>query len=249
MNLRGAIVARAELSACDLDAMYALMVRHYDGVERGKFLADLAEKDGALLLRGDDGSIRGFSSYRLLAGTAPTGGYRALFSGDTIVDARAWGSMVTLRTLGTLFGRLLAVPGDPLYWLLLSKGIRTYLLLPLMFRRFCPGGGPSGGSIEHSVLEHLARERFGAAFCAATSVVRPAAPADRLKPEWARVSPARLADPDVRFFMSRNPGHVVGDELVSIARIAHDNLTDAGQRLVRPPADALAPPFTAGGAG
>ncbi len=230
--LNGAIVPREELSVADIERMHTLMVGHYDGLERSKFLEDLAEKDGALLVRELDGTIQGFSTYRVHHEVGPRGRHRMLFSGDTIVDARSWGQMVTLRTLGRLFAGLLAVSGDPLYWILLSKGIRTYLLLPLFFRQFCPGGGLAESSEELALMRSFAARRYGAEFDFDSNIVRPAVSADRLKPEWARVSQARLADPHVRYFLARNPGHVVGEELVSIAPIRLENLTGAGRRLV-----------------
>lgn len=232
--LRGAIVPRPSLTGDDLRAMHALMVRHYDGVAWAKFMSDLAEKDGALVLRDGSGSIHGFSTYFVRDGSGPTGAYRVLFSGDTIVDAGSWGRMVTLRTLGALFAELLTTPEPPLHWLLLSKGVRTYLLLPLLFHRFCPGGGLGPGSPEHALLLHLARRRYGATFDASSSVVRPAGSADRLKPCWAQVSDARRAHPHARYFLTNNPGHVQGEELVSLAPVTPENLTDAGRRFVRP---------------
>jgi len=222
--LTGTIVRRSELSPVDIRRMHALMVGHYDNVVHGKFLADLDEKDGCLLVRDRAGTLQGFSTFYVRQGA----GHRILFSGDTIVDARSWGRIETLRTLGRLFGAQLAEPGDPLYWLLLSKGVRTYLLLPLLFRTFAPGGSPARDL--SALLRHLAVERYGAAYDPATSVYRSSA--DRLKSHWARVSDGRLADPHVREFLARNPGHVRGDELVSLAPIAYDNLTPAGRRLV-----------------
>jgi hypothetical protein len=37
----------------------------------------------------------------------------------------------------------------------------------------------------------------------------------------------------VRFFLERNPGHAAGDELVSLASLADDNLTPAARRMMR----------------
>jgi hypothetical protein len=240
VTLRGSIVARSELAARDIVTMHALMTRHYDGLDARKFRGDLDEKDGAILIRDAGGEIHGFSTYRVLRGEGPAGRYRVLFSGDTIVDARSWGSTVTLRTFGRLLESLLESAGPPFHWLLLSKGIRTYLLLPLLFERFYPGGGVAGGEPERGVLEQVCAARYGAAYHRAESIVRPVGGADRLKPEWARIDPARLANAHVRFFLERNPGFVRGDELASIAAIRFANLTAAGRRLVGGPVGATA---------
>jgi hypothetical protein len=228
----GTIVPRSELSPGDIRRMYELMSRHYDGLSPEKFLHDLSEKDGCLFVRDEIGAIQGFSTYLVFHKTGAAGLYRVLFSGDTIVDARSWGRLSTLHTLGRLFADLLAEADDPLYWCLLSKGVRTYLLLPLLFRRFCPGGGLAEASRELAVLRDFATRRYGCEFDPATSIVRPVVAADRLKPEWAFVSEARRAHPHVAYFLAHNPGHELGEELVSVAAVTPDNLTDAGRRLV-----------------
>jgi hypothetical protein len=47
--------------------------------------------------------------------------------------------------------------------------------------------------------------------------------------------PSRRAkhDPHVRFFIDANRGHVNGDELACLVRVADDNLTAAGVRMLR----------------
>jgi hypothetical protein len=230
--LSGTIVPRTKLSSVDIRRMFELMTRHYDGVSSDKFVRDLSEKDGCLFVRDEIGTIQGFSTYLVEHETGAAGRHRVLFSGDTIVDARSWGRLTTLHTLGRLFAGLLAETDDPLYWCLLSKGVRTYLLLPLLFRTFCPGGDLGEGSRELAVLRDFATRRYGSEFDAATSLVRPRVAADRLKPEWAGISEARRANPHVGYFLAHNPGHLRGDELVSVAAVTPDNLTDAGRRLV-----------------
>jgi hypothetical protein len=63
-------------------------------------------------------------------------------------------------------------------------------------------------------------------------VVRLAKP-QVLRPGLVEVPPGRAADPDVRFFLERNPGYVRGDELVSLTSLEPENLTPAGRRMLR----------------
>ena len=58
----GRTVARESLRAADRDAMYALLSRHFEGVERAQFSKDLDEKDCAILLEHPDGRLAGFST-------------------------------------------------------------------------------------------------------------------------------------------------------------------------------------------
>jgi hypothetical protein len=82
-------------------------------------------------------------------------------------------------------------------------------------------------------MEVLAIARFPGQFDPEAGVVRPenAAP---LLPGVAEVTGRRLADPHVAFFVSANPGHARGDELVCLTELAVENLTPAGRRMLGP---------------
>jgi hypothetical protein len=54
-----------------------------------------------------------------------------------------------------------------------------------------------------------------------------------LRERLVGVPDGRHTDPHVRFFLERNPGHVAGDELVTVTSLASDNLTPAGRRMLR----------------
>jgi hypothetical protein len=68
------------------------------------------------------------------------------------------------------------------------------------------------------VLDRLAAARFGAKYDAAASLARDLG-ADRVRPGLAPIDSAALANPHVRFFLQRNPGHARGDELCCLAEI------------------------------
>jgi hypothetical protein len=88
------------------------------------------------------------------------------------------------------------------------------------------------------LLSHLAGERFGPQFDPDSGVVRFANP-QRLRPGLEQVPAGRGQDPHVSFFLSRNPGHVNGDELVCLTELSPDNLTAAGRRMMTPQCHAV----------
>ncbi len=57
---------------------------------------------------------------------------------------------------------------------------------------------------------------------------------DRLRPDVAEVTPERLRDPHVSFFVRRNPGHARGDELCCLAPLTRANFTPAAYRVIGP---------------
>ena len=230
-------IARSDLSAAQRDEMFELLSRYFDDVSRGQFEDDLAEKNWTLLLR-RDGRLVGFSTLQLYeteyAGEAVT----VVYSGDTIVAPGAWGTSMLARawiaTVNHL--RATAYPRGRCYWLLLTSGFRTYRFLPVFWREFHPRWDAATSPASRRLLDHLAAERFGARFDAAAGVVRFARP-QRLRGPLAEVPAGREADLHVAFFLARNPGHGLGDELVCLTELAAANLTAAGRRMVEPPSN------------
>lgn len=220
----------AALSADDIERMFALMVTHYDGVDPERFRADLADKEGVFLLLDERGGIQGFSTFRSDVLSFRERSVHYVFSGDTIIDREHWGNPELFRQFGYLLMDLLDAGRTPLYWFLLSKGIRTYGLLPLYFRSYVPD--PLAGEEERALAAFIAERRYGPHYVASRGIVRFDPPRDRLKPELSIISDEKRDKPWVRRFLDCNPGYGGGDELVCLARIAPDNLTRAGRRFL-----------------
>jgi hypothetical protein len=232
-RLRGRVVARPEIEARTRDAMFQLLGTHFLDVERAAFEADLAEKHCAILLEDESGVLRGFSTLMLYHTNIAGRPIAVVYSGDTIVDRRWWGSAALPRTWIRAV-RQLAPAGDgpDLYWLLLTSGYRTYRFLPVFFRSFYPRYECDGRDETAPLLEALARERFGSRYDANSGIVRFARP-QVLIPDLLDLPDGRTLDPHIAYFLARNPGHARGDELACLTRIRDDNLTPAGRRMGR----------------
>jgi hypothetical protein len=214
--------------------MFALLSRHFEGVEPGVFEADLLGKNWVILIRDGTGMLAGFSTLDVRneeVGGAPC---TVVYSGDTIVDPSAWSSAALPRAW---IGAVRAVrphdPARPLLWLLLTSGFRTYRLLSTFWREFVPGVSEptAGGLVRRDVLNALAEQRFGGIFDRRTGIVRFSRP-QRLRTHLAAVDASRQGDPHVRYFLAANPGHADGDELACLASLEDENLTRAGRRMV-----------------
>lgn len=231
--LSGRAVARDQLSVELAERMFALLARHFSGVDLDTFRRDLAEKSCAVLLEDAAGRLRGFSTF-LIYGTRVAGRpLTVVCSGDTIVEPSAWGSPVLPRAwIRAVHDLRRGYPPGDLYWLLLTSGFRTHRFLSVFCRRFypCPDA-PTPEAIQ-TLLESLSHARFGPLYDPAAGLVRFPRP-QVLRPALLEVPDGRRADPDVRFFLERNPGYLAGDELVSLASLAEDNLTGAARRMMR----------------
>jgi hypothetical protein len=218
--------------------MFALLQRHFDGVSAEVFAADLDEKNWALLFE-DEGELVGFSTLLLYPFVHAGETITVIYSGDTIVDPTAWGSTTLPRMWIDAVRRLHAEnrpangPGQGrLVWLLITSGFRTYRFLPVFWRDFHPRHDATIPPDVAALRDALARERFGARYDTEQGVVRLGSP-QALREHLASVPEARRSDPHVAFFLSANPGHGRGDELVCITELSEDNLTRAGWRMVR----------------
>lgn len=213
--------------------MFALMAAHYENVAPEKFLRDLSEKDGALIFQDGDGVIQGFTTFLLIKQTVANRPIQALFSGDTIINKTCWGQQELFRMFGALLRELIERETPPLYWFLLSKGIRTYLFLPIFFQTFYPNYLTPTPPETQAIMDAFARAKFGAWYLEQPGIVRILPPADRLTDELAAIPDAKREQSHVRFFLDRNPGYINGDELVCLAEISEENLTRAARRFVK----------------
>ena len=241
MRLQGRLVPVADVTPARRDALFALMDRHYEHVRRPAFDADLDEKQWVILLSDPaTDEIRGFSTQVVLHTEAEGRPIRALFSGDTIVDRAHWGDPTLAHVWGRLALSLIdAAPKAEFYWFLISKGYKTYRFLPLFFREFYPRHDAATPDGARRVLDALARRKFRTGYDAAAGVVRAGPGKDRLRPDVAEVTPERLRDPHVSFFVRRNPGHARGDELCCLAPLTRANFTPAAYRVIGPEPAAL----------
>jgi hypothetical protein len=236
MKLRGRLVLVRDVTPAQRDAMFALMDAHYENVNRELFEADLNEKHWVIQVT-DPHTDRlcGFSTQRLLDVTVAGQPVRALFSGDTIIARSHWGDNALAQVWGRLALRLMDnAAGAPLYWFLISKGYKTYRFLPLFFHEFYPRPDRAIPSWPAEVLDAIASSRYPNDYDATTGLVRATPAKDRLRPGVADVTPERLQDPYVRFFVERNPEHLSGDELCCLAPLTRDNFTRAAYRVIGP---------------
>ena len=233
-SLSGEVRPVARLSSREREEMFSLMERYFSNVSRAVFERDLSEKEWCILLTDDSGRVKGFSTMMLVRSVVDGRPVAAVYSGDTIVDREHWGESVLSRLWSRhAFDLASGTPEERVYWFLLSSGYKTYRFLTTFFKEFYPTYERQTPPGEKRVMHVLAHSRFPGRFDSDAGVVRPEYSAP-LRFGVAEVTDRRLADPHVAFFVSANPGYARGDELVCITRLAKENLTPAGRRMLGP---------------
>lgn len=209
------------LNVQDIARMHALFEENYAYSPLSTFLSDLEKKEGVFIVRKKaTQEIVGFSTLGVY--TFKLGGKKAkgLFSGDTILDRNYWGSRSLQKAFALkLFWEALKSPLTPQYWLLISKGYKTYLLLAKNFPDYYPKrGGSTAPDLEELVAEY-SEAMFPGKLDRDAMLLDFGDNANCLKDHVAAITPEmRAAEPDIAFFEQRNPTWQRGTELPCIAR-------------------------------
>ena len=234
MKLHSERIEVWRLTSAERGEMYSLFSRYYDNTNRERFEGDLAGKDCVIrVFEPKHGRLCGFSTQVLLSVPSRGQNINAIFSGDTIVDPAYWNETALVREWGRMAVELIEeVRPEPLYWFLISKGYKTYRFLPVFFREFYPRFDQPTPVWAAEVRDVMARSLFPDAYDRQRGVVRASVSKDRLRLGVAEISPKRMEDPHVRFFVKQNLYHARGDELCCVAPLELGNFTSAAVRLL-----------------
>ena len=217
MAIKQEVVPVGQLDTAQFHLLQKLYEAHYGGLHH--FTRDLSEKDWVLLLRSDD-QVVGFSSLQ----RREDDGFVVFFSGDTLELPGHRHSYDLPRLWGRFVFERVAHEQLPCLWFLICAGFRTYRFLPVFFKRFFPRYDQHTPPETQRLLDRLARQRYGELY--SEGIIRLHSPSLELLPD-------RQLDPHARFFLERNPGWDQGHELACLTWLERDNLTPAGQRMVR----------------
>ena len=193
----------------------------YDATSRERFEKDFAAKDHVILLSSSDGVARGFSTLKTLTLDVDGRAVRGVFSGDTVIEEGFWGGgALGVEFLKYLFKRKFERPFQPLYWFLISKGYKTYLLMANNFTVHWPRYEKTTPDDAKGIMNAFAGALFGDAYDAETGLVRFDVSQGHLKGGIADIDDAlRDRSPRVRFFEDQNPDWRDGTELVCLAEM------------------------------
>ena len=234
VSLTSMALPRTELSDADIQSMFRVFQENFTGSTLDIFERDLSNKNWVILLRdAETQEIEGFSTLALYETSFHHKPLSVVYSGDTIIRRAYWGTPQLPSTWIKTVLEKSANMIQPLYWLLISSGYKTYRFLTVFYKEFYPRYDVPTPPDMRALMEHLARQRYGEDYHCEEGIVRFTHDATPLREGIAEVTEERLHDPHVAFYIERNAGYIEGDELVCITRVHPDNFTPAGRRMVR----------------
>ena len=232
--LHSQTIPRTEITEEIICKMFQVFRENFEGATHNIFERDLNNKNWIILLRDtQNNELEGFSTLALYETVHQNKSVSVVYSGDTIIRRRYWGTPELPRTwIHTVLEKSADLP-QPLYWLLLSSGYKTYRFLTVFYKEFFPRYDKPTPPEMQALMDHLSAERFGSDYHPELRIVRFTNGATPLRMGIADVTDERLHDAHIAFYTERNPGYANGDELVCITQIHPDNFTPAGKRMAR----------------
>lgn len=233
-RLRAELARVVSLTDTTRMALWELYRAHYERVDEARFFADLDGKRDIILLRDPrDQALYGFSTLDVSEHRVGERRFTIVFSGDTLVAASHQGQSALHRAFVGYVLKVALRSRHPVYWLLISKGYKTYLLLSRNFPEHWPRCDRETPPHIVQLLDVACRDRFGAAWDPGRGIVQFVPPGPRLIEGVSPLPPEHEQPPDIRFFVARNPGHAEGDELCCLGRVNLKLGLGFGWRLLR----------------
>lgn len=216
----------SDLSENDIREMHKLFGQYYHNAEFDQFQIDLQKKDYVFVLKDKyTDEIKGFSTIVQMNSLVKGKPVRGFFSGDTVIDREYWGQ----GTLGVafllfLFKQKLKKPFTPLYWFLISKGYKTYLLMANNFKTHYPRFERETPSEMKTLIDNFATDLYGEHYDCARGIISYSQHETKLKDCLkSNVTPIteemQLKNKRIEYFAKNNPNWEQGDELACIAKM------------------------------
>ena len=222
----GKFVEAKKIGLDQLRRMYSIYEQYYENTRFSLFQNDFANKHGAILIfHPETHEIVGFSTIAIHQFNFESQRYTFVFSGDTVIMKEFWGC----RALQTTFVKLMIKlrfehPFDNFYWMLISKGYKTYLLLANNYYVYYPHFKGKHGNLK-PIVEHYCKKFFADYFDAKTGLLNFGSDYQPLKGEVAPITERMRRDnPKIRFFENQNPSWEQGTELPCVGEMSWKDL-------------------------
>lgn len=219
-KLKASVISIKGLNLPEKSRMFNIYSKYYENADREKFEKDLFNKDKVIVLRSQsDSKIQGFSTLKHVNLILKSGKkVRGIFSGDTIIEKEFWGDKaLNLAFSFYLLKEKYKRPFEPLYWFLISKGFKTYLLLANNFPEYYPNPEVKTPREMEDVMDEFSMQNYPDAYNSKTKTLCFGNNYDSLKKSVAPINDELLSRyHKIKFFLEKNPNWERGEELVCL---------------------------------
>ncbi len=222
-KLKARYVPISKVSVKITRRMYEIYSQYYENVSLDLFCQDMAEKNGVFLV--EERSTRrvvGFSTMKTLDIYAGDKLVKGVFSGDTIIEKEYWGNKALhVAFFFQMIREKLRHPFRPMFWLLISKGYKTYLLMANNFLNYYPHPEKHCDKLE-GLVDNYCELLFQPYYCNENKILDFGSGYTHLKSDVAQITDEmRARNNKIHFFEKRNPSWERGTELPCVGEVSY----------------------------
>lgn len=210
--------------------MFQLFSQYYTDTNEEMFISDLDKKSHVFTFWDKSftpNKLAGFSTIDK-QNACPTlkSNALSLYSGDTVLASEYWGSKILQKAFFwyILKSKLLS-PLKPVYWMLISKGFKTYMLMRKNFPASYPNRHEDAPSEMQLFKNSFYKNKFSHNYSSSNSKIIFAEPKGAVKDGVSEPSNYDKQNLDIQYFIEANPNFRTGEELACIAEIRFKDLS------------------------
>ena len=210
------------ISILQLLEMHKVFIKYYHNADLQTFITDMGKKTGVILLHDKQSKkIVGFSTWSELEIINNGKKSIGIFSGDTVVEKEYWGNKALHKTFVIeLLKTKIKNPKVPVFWLLISKGYKTYLLLTNNFPKHYPSYKHNNIKLE-AVVDNYCEQLYPAAYKKEDRVLDFGNQYQFLKDDVAQITDEMTSkDQNIDHFVKLNPSWHKGTELPCVGEVS-----------------------------
>jgi hypothetical protein len=222
ISIRASLMPLKDITQDNVREMFGVFFKYYHNADMETFRRDLNSKDGAIIIRRNDNkAIAGFSTYRKLELEHKGRKVFAVFSGDTIVEREFWGNTALhFAAVRYVIREKIKFLRAPLYWFLISKGYKTYLIMANNVSNYFPRYDRKWDTDMKELLDMCCMMMFRDNYHPDEGVLRFGEGSQRLKCNVAEITgEMKRKYPKIAFFEKMNPTWRDGTELPCLGEI------------------------------
>ncbi len=222
-KLKARYVPISKVSVQIIRRMYEIYSQYYENISLDLFCQDMAEKNGVFLV--EDRSTKrvvGFSTMKTLDMRNGDKRVKGVFSGDTIIEKEYWGNKALhVAFFLRMIREKLRHPFRPMFWLLISKGYKTYLLMANNFHNYYPNPDRHCEKLE-GLVDNYCELLFQPYYCPENKLLDFGGGYTHLKSDVAQITDEmRARNEKIHFFEKRNPSWERGTELPCVGEVSY----------------------------
>jgi hypothetical protein len=221
----------SRLTRLELDALWTVYSGFFD-TERSSFDEVVRRADEVVRYTDPaDGRLCGMVLLSAHGATHQGRAFRVLSTSAVCLEP-AYRGLNAVQRLGLFRLALERVrhPFSDVYWYFDTFSYKSYLLLPRNLAEYWPRRDRPTPAWESGVIDLLARRQGGDAWSRTTGIIGPQG--RRLRAGVADVPPDD-PDPEIRFFLDRNPGHAAGGRLPCLCPLNARNVAAIAWTAIR----------------